>query len=236
MSNKQQGHRERLRNKFLRSSIDSFNDYEIIELLLTLATPRKDCKAPAKELLKKFKNLQGVFEATVFDLKKTEGVGEKNIFGIKFIKAISDKYLKEKALNQNVVSNPKAFFDFLNSYIRDKKKESFICAFLNSSNKIIAIETLFEGTVSKSAVYPNEVIKKIIEHSATAVIFAHNHPSGKKEASVSDIAITKKLFFACKFIDVNVYDHIIVTPSGHYSFAESGYINAFDKNFKEKDL
>ena len=94
MSNKQQGHRERLRNKFLRSSIDSFNDYEIIELLLTLATPRKDCKAPAKELLKKFKNLQGVFEATVFDLKKTEGVGEKNIFGIKFIKAISDKYLK----------------------------------------------------------------------------------------------------------------------------------------------
>ncbi len=227
-----EGHRDRLRNKFLKSGLKGFNDYEIIELLLTLATPRRDCKEAAKDVLKKFKNLQGVFEASSFELKKIKGVGDKNVFGIKFIKAVSDKYLKEKALKKDIVSNPELFLNFLNSYIKDKKKELFICAFLNARNEVIAIETLFKGDTSKSAVYLSEIIRKIIQHSAINIVLAHNHPSGQNKPSDSDIKITRKIFFACKFLDVNVYDHIIISSSGHYSFAENNYINSFEKEFQ----
>ena len=234
MINSMNGHRKRLRDKFLKAgNLDAFGDYEIIELLLTLATPRKDCKLTAKKALKKFKNLQGVFEASSFELQSIEGIGKANVFGLKFIKSIAKRYLKEKALKQDVVNNPKLFLDFLNYHIKDKHKELFVCLFLNSANKAIAIETIFEGTLNKSSVYPREVIKKALEHKAAALIFAHNHPSGESKPSPSDLLITKKLLFACSFLDIKVHDHIIITKQAFFSFSENGYIKQFNKEFEE---
>ena len=127
---KGEGHRQRLRERFLNSGLEGFQDYEVIELLLTLGTPRKDCKDMAKAALSRFKTLQGVMEASIHELCEIDGIGPKNSMGIRLIKAVSDRYLEKKLINKNAVNNSKELFDFLNLSIRDKNREYFKIIFL----------------------------------------------------------------------------------------------------------
>ncbi len=143
--NKGEGHRERLREKFLHSGLSGFHDYEVIELLLTLATPRKDCKDAAKSVLKKFKTLQGVLEASANELCEVDGIGPKNLFGIKLIKAVADRYLEKRLLEKDNVSNSKELFDYLYYSMRDKNRECFKVIYLDAKNRVIETETLFKG-------------------------------------------------------------------------------------------
>ena len=129
MKHKGEGHRQRLREKFLESGISGFHDYEVIELLLTLATPRKDCKDTAKELLNRFETLPGVFEASAGELQEIKGVGPKNLLGLKLIKAAADKYLEARLIQKNPLNNSKDLFDYLYHRIRDKNRECFLTIF-----------------------------------------------------------------------------------------------------------
>ena len=131
-SHKGKGHRKRLREKFLKSGLKGFHDYEVIELLLSLNTPRKDCKESAKLLLKQFKTLQGVFEARSDDLCKIKGIGPANSFGIKLIKQVSDRYLENKIISKDVVQNPHDLQQYLNQIIGHKTKEVFAGIFLDA--------------------------------------------------------------------------------------------------------
>ena len=224
-SHKGAGHRKRLRERFLKSGLDGFHDYEIIELLLTIGTPRKDCKQAAKSALKKFKTLQNVLNAEPAELVNVPGIGPTNLFGLKLVPAVSKRYLQQKIEGKTLVTKSSELFDYLNQSIRDKKRESFIAIYLDAKNRVIADETLFTGTVTASAVYPREVIKSALAHAAAAVIFAHNHPSGDPTPSPDDLAITEKLVQACHLMGVTVHEHLIIGTEGYYSFSDHGHMN-----------
>ncbi|MBA7586942.1 hypothetical protein ES708_28949 [subsurface metagenome] len=127
----QEGHRKRLREKFTRSGISGFHDYEIIELLLTLGTPRKDCKQQAKEAMKKFKTLHGVLETPMEELQEIKGIGPHNTFGIRLVQEVAREFLKEKILEKSICKSSKGIFDYLYHSMRDLKKEVFKVVFLD---------------------------------------------------------------------------------------------------------
>lgn len=228
---KGEGHRKRLRDRFLTSGLSGFHDYEVVELLLTLATPRKDCKETAKAALKKFKTLQGVLEAAPNELCSIKGIGPTNLFGIKLIKAVCDRYLEKKIVDTDPLSNSKELFDYLYHTMRDKKRECFKTVFLDAKNRVIATETLFEGTLTASSVYPREVLKAAMSHHAAALIFVHNHPSGDPAPSNEDIAVTRQLIFACKSVGIKVHEHIVIGDNRYFSFADKGYIAQLNREF-----
>ncbi|OIN97370.1 MAG: hypothetical protein AUJ48_00140 [Deltaproteobacteria bacterium CG1_02_45_11] len=231
---KAEGHRQRLRERFLGSGLAGFHDYEVIELLLTIATPQKDCKDAAKAALKRFKTLQGVLEATAEELGEVEGIGPKNLFGIKLIRAVADRYLKKRLIKKDPINNSKELFDYLYHSIRDRSQECFKALFLDAQNKIISTETLFKGTLTGSSVYPREVVQAALNHHAAALIFAHNHPSGNPEPSPEDVAITRQLVFACRVMGMTVHEHLIIGDNRFFSFADSGYIAKMNREFEAR--
>lgn len=218
------GHRKRLREKFLKTGLDGFLDYEVIELLLTLATPRKDCKEQAKKAMEEFKSLQGVFEAHPSELCEIDGIGPTNLLGIKLVKAVADRYLETRLEKSDPISNSKALFDYLYMNMKDRSRECFKAIFLDAKNRVITIKTLFEGTLTASSVYPREVVKAAIQNNAAALIFAHNHPSGDPKPSKEDIDITRLLVSACKLVGITVHEHLIIGNMEYYSFADKGDI------------
>lgn len=225
------GHRGRLRERFLSSGLSGFHDYEVIELLLTLATPRKDCKTAAKHALKRFKTLQGVLEASSNELCEIDGIGRKNQFGIKLIKAVSDRYLEKRLIRKDPLNNSKELFDYLYLSIRDKNRECFKVLFLDAKNKVLAIETMFKGTLTASSVYPREVVSAALNHHAAALIFAHNHPSGDPKPSPDDVSLTRQLIFACRIMGITVHEHLIIGDNRYFSFADQGYITRMTREF-----
>ena len=231
-SDRGDGHRGRLRDKFLTSGLSGFHDYEVIELLLTLATPRKDCKAAAKKALEQFETLQGVFEATGKALSTIPGIGPKNLLGIKLIKAVADRYLEKKFVGKDPVSNSKDLFDYLYLSMRDKHQECFKVIFLDAKNRTLATDTLFTGTLTASSVYPREVVSAALAHNAAALIFAHNHPSGDPEPSRDDIAVTRQLMTACHATGITVHEHLIIGQNRYYSFADQGQIASIGREIR----
>ena len=224
-------HRKRLRQKFLKSGIKGFHDYEIVELLLTLGTPRKDCKPQAKEAIQRFKTLRGVLQAPPEELQKINGIGPSNIFGIKLIQEVPQEFLKKKVLDKSYCKSSKEVFDYLYFSMRDLSKEIFKVMFLNVQNQVIEVEDLFEGTLTASAIYPREIMEKAIKHNAAALIFAHNHPSGNSDPSDDDKRITRDLLFVGNMMQIRVLDHIIIGDNRYYSFADAGLIEEYNQSF-----
>jgi DNA repair protein RadC len=214
------GHRSRLREKFLRAGLAGFLDYEIVELLLTLGEPRKDRKAQAKAVMRKFKSLKGALEASDEELLEIKGLGPNNIFGLKLIKEMAGLYLKEKAKEKPLAPSPRAVYDYLRQSMGGLKKEVFKIVFLNNANRIIEVEELFRGTVDQAAVHPREVIKAALKHNATRLILAHNHPAGSLRPSPEDIEITTKLKVASSAVGIEVLDHIVIGGGDYFSLKE----------------
>ncbi len=230
-ANMASGHRKRLRERFTKAGLRGFRDYEIIELLLTLGTPRKDCKPPAKEAVRRFKTLRGVLGASPEELQQIDGIGPHNIFGIKLVQEVAREFLKERIIDQPVYKSSQEVFDYLYHSMRDLKKEVFKVIYLNSQNQIIEIDDLFEGTVNASSVYPREVMKTAIQHNATALIFIHNHPTGNPEPSTSDRVLTRDLVYAGSIMQIKVLDHIIIGNDRYFSFAGEGLIEEYEDDF-----
>jgi len=226
-----QGHRRRLREKFLRSGIEAFLDYEVVELLLTLATPRRDCREPAREALRRFKNLRGVLEASLEELQEIKGIGPHNIFGLKFVHEVARRFLRDKMMSRPYCRSSREVFDYLFHSLRDLKKEKFKVLFLDVKNQIIEEKTLFEGTVDASAVYPREIMREALKHNASGLIFVHNHPSGDPEPSLCDKEITRELVFAAGIMQLKVLDHIIIGNNRYFSFADAGLIESYERLF-----
>ena len=224
MASSNEGHRQRLREKFLKSGLDGFHDYEIIELLLTLGTPRTDCKQQAKDALRKFGSLKEVLEAEHAGLKEIKGIGDKNVLGLKIAQAVSRRYLADRVLDKDFVRSSDEVLDYLKHNLRDKNREIFLVIYLNGRNQILKMEELFEGTLSTSAVYPREVVRRALVNDAAALVFVHNHPSGNPNPSQDDLTITKKLKKDAQTIDMSVHDHLIIAGNGVYSFADHGLI------------
>ncbi len=224
----QKGHRSRLREKFMKGGLKGFLDHEIIELLLTLGTPRRDCRHQAKAALIKFRSLRGVLEADQKELQKIPGIGPRNNLGIHLIQQVSRRFLKEKMMEKPICHSSKEVFDYLYHALRDAKNEKFKVIFLDAKNQILEEKTFFEGTVDSSAVYPREIMKSALQIDASSMIFVHNHPSGDPDPSQNDKDITKELVFAAHVMQLKVLDHIIIGNNRYFSFADAGIIDDFE--------
>lgn len=218
------GHRKRLRERFLRSDLDGFGDYEIVELLLTLGTPRRDCKSVAKETIKHFGGLREVLDASYEELQKVSGIGPSNAFGLKLFQAVSERLARERIPEKIVMNSSRAVADYLQKSIGLEKKEHFVMLSMDSRNNLIKINDISVGSLNASIVHPREVFKEAIQSSAAQIIIAHNHPSGNSEASPEDVALTRRLAEAAKIIGIELLDHIIVTRDNFSSLKEQNLI------------
>ena len=218
------GHRKRLRERFLKSGLEGFLDYEIVELLLTLGTPRKDCKQMAKEAIKNFGGLRGVLSTSYEELQRVKGVGPSNAFGLKLFQATSERLAREQIPEKIAMSSSKAVADYLKKYIGLEKKEHFVMLSIDARNNLIKISNISVGSLNASVVHPREVFKEAIQASAAQIIIAHNHPSGDPEASPEDVALTRRLAETAKIIGIELLDHIIVTKDNFSSLKEQNLI------------
>jgi DNA repair protein RadC len=221
------GHRRRLREKFLKSGLEGFHDYEIVELLLSLGRPRQDCKPQAKEALRRFKTLRGVLEAPPQELQEIKGIGPHSVFGIKFMQAVAREFLKEKSLERPVCNSSQEIFDYFYHSMRDLKKEVIKIVYLNTQNNILEIQDCGQGTVDSSHIYPREVIEGALRCQAVSLVLVHNHPSGNPEPSLSDKNLTRHLVITAAAVQIQVQDHIIIGDNCYYSFAGQGLIEKY---------
>ncbi len=216
IQNNNNGHRKRLREKFLKSGLSGFHDYEIIELLLTLGTPRRDCKPMAKELIAKFGSLNAVLDASIEALTQVKGVGQTNVFGLKLLPAISEIYQREKVEQSLELHSPESIYQYLREKIGNAKKEHFVVLFFDTQSKLI-VDDVSVGTLNASLVHPREVFNKAILNNASHVVVAHNHPSGDHTPSQEDVETTRRLIEAGKILGVTLLDHLVISKNGYTS-------------------
>jgi DNA repair protein RadC len=211
------GHRERLRARFREAGPEALADYELLELVLFRALPRRDVKPIAKELLKTFGSLAEVLAAPRDRLAKVGGLGDESATDIKIVQAAASRLLRGEVKGRDVLSSWSAVLDYCRAAQGFAEKEEFRILFLDKRNKLIADEVQQTGTVDHTPIYPREVIKRALELSATAIILVHNHPSGDPTPSRADIEMTKAIVDVAKPLGIAVHDHIIVGRDGHAS-------------------
>lgn len=218
------GHRKRLRTKFLTNGFAGFLDYEIIELLLTFGIPRKDCKPIAKELISRFKTVNGVILASEKDLIQIKGLGESSIIGIKLARELIIYTGKERLVKEK--SDLIDIHDVAQQAIKEigyLNKEHFKVFCINTKGFVIS-DTVTIGTLNASIIHPRELFKIAIENNAYSIVITHNHPSGDTTPSDEDIYTTRKIAEAGKILGIKLDDHIIVSKTGFRSLAEMGYL------------
>ncbi len=213
------GHRQRLRTRFLRSGLEGFLDYEVIELLLTLATPRRDCKQQAKAAISKFGSLKKTLEASAVELSEVSGLGPTNILGILLFQSLQERYAKETLEKKLSLNSPSEIASYVRAKIGKEKQEHFIIVFFNTRNELIYSD-ISVGTINASLVHPREVFNEAISQHASHIVVAHNHPSGDPTPSDEDIITTRRLVEAGKIIGINLVDHLVVSINGYASFRE----------------
>ncbi len=228
------GHRKRLRERFKKAGLSSFQDYEPVEFLLTLAIPRKDVKIPAKEAIKRFGSFRGVLDAPIEELKKIPGIGEVAPLAIKFIREAATLYLQPKSQTDLGIAkiepekisleDPKNLFDYCRVAIGAQPNEVFKVIYLDSCYRVIDLETLTEGTLDRTTVYPRKVMESALRKGASILVFAHNHPDGNVTPSEQDKTITRALILAAKTLNINILDHLVVSKDEVFSFRKEGLI------------
>ncbi len=211
------GHRERLRERFYGAGPDALSDYELLEMALFPALPRRDTKPLAKALLKQFGSFAEVIHAPVARLREVEGVGEASINQIKLLAAAASRVAKGEIRRKIALSSWDDVIEYCRTGMAFADKEQFRLLFLDKRNQLIADEVQQTGTVDHTPVYPREVIKRALELSATALILVHNHPSGDPTPSQADIHMTKAIVDIAAPLGISVHDHIIVGKNGHAS-------------------
>lgn len=221
--NESMGHRKRLRDRFLTTGIDSLQDYEVVELLLTLATPRKDCKQIAKDIIHEYKNLTDVLNSNVEDMRTIKGVGPVNTFGIRLFQEIIKRYSKEKVKSKKMMNCPDLVYDYLRQLIGKEKKEHFVILYIDTHKNLLKSDVSI-GILNASIVHPREVFEKAILNHSSEIIVAHNHPSGDVTPSSEDIATTERLVNAGKLLGITVTDHMIICSNDYFSMREKGLI------------
>ncbi len=218
------GHRQRLRERFLNGTDDALPDYELLELLLFSAKPRGDVKPLAKSLIKHFGSLSEVLHAPDRELAKLADVGESVIATLKAVRVSAQRMLKHEMEDRPIIQSWTSLLDYCRLVMGREKVEQFRILFLNNKNALIKDEKQQQGTVNHTPVYPREVVKRALELGASSIILCHNHPSGDATPSQADIDMTNQIVTACKAMNIQVHDHLIVTHKEHYSFKSYGLI------------
>lgn len=219
-----EGHRRRLRRRFLAAGADALADYELIEMLLFLAKPRGDVKPLAKRLLARFGSFAEAISADPVDLAKVDGMGEASVAALKTAKAAADRLLGAPLLNRPVLSGWKQLLHYCHAAMAHEPVEIVRVLYLDKKNRLIQDELQGRGTVDHTPLYPREVVKRALELGASALIIGHNHPTGDPTPSQADISTTNQLREAAATLGIVLHDHLIVARNGHVSFRSKGLI------------
>lgn len=211
------GHRDRLRTRFTAAGPGALPDYELLELLLFRLIPRIDTKPIAKALLSRFGTFAEVLGAPVALLQEVKGIGPAVAVDLKVIAAAAQRMARGEISGRELLSSSTQLLEYCRSVMAFENREQFRILFLDKKNMLIADEVQQVGTVDHTPVYPREVVKRALELSATAIILAHNHPSGDPTPSRADIEMTKQIIESAKPLGIAVHDHIIIGKKGYAS-------------------
>ena len=217
-----QGHRERLRGRFLDSGAAALSDYELLELVLFAAIPRRDVKPLAKTLLAKFGSFAEVVAASRERL--SEHLGDGAIAQLKIIEAAALRLSRTMLMGKPALSSWNALLDYCAAAMARAPKEEFRVLFLDRKNFLIGDEVMNKGTVDHAPVYPREIVKRALELSASALILVHNHPSGDPTPSRADIEMTREVVEAARALRIAVHDHLVIGRGGTASFKALGLL------------
>jgi DNA repair protein RadC len=218
------GHRERLRQRFLSGGAGAMPDYELMELTLFAAVPRRDVKPLAKALIGHFGSFAEAIAAPRERILEVEGASEGVATHLKIVEAAALRLSKTQLLGRPALTSWPALIDYCAAAMARSRTEEFRVLFLDRKNVLIADEVQSSGTVDHTPVYPREIVKRALDHEATALILVHNHPSGDPTPSRADIAMTREVVDAAKALHITVHDHVIVGRSGHASFKALGLL------------
>ncbi len=218
------GHRERLRQKFLDHGGESLADYEMLELYLFKALPRRDVKPVAKDLIKKFGGFSEVLSAPFSELTSIRGIGKAAAFDLKLLQAASLRLSRASVMDRPVLGSWNAVLDYCRSAMQFEPREQFRCLFLDKKHRLIADEKMAEGTLDHTPVYPREIARRALELHAAALILAHNHPSGDPTPSGADVSMTNNIVDALRHLNITVHDHLVIGRNRITSFKKSGLL------------
>ena len=215
-------HRDRLRSRFRKGGAAALQDYELLELYLFNSIPRRDVKPIAKELMRQFGNIGEICGAPIHRLIDVKGIGEKTALDLKLLHAMSAHMARESVLGRPVLSSWNALLDYCRTAMQFEPVEQFRVLFLDRKNRLIADEVLGKGTIDRAPVYPREIVKRGLALESTAIILAHNHPSGDPTPSQSDIDMTFTIVETCNAVGISVHDHLIIGREEVASFKMLG--------------
>lgn len=220
------GHRKRLRERFMKVGLDGFADYEVVELLLTLAIPRSDVKRAAKALIERFGNLRAILDAPLDELREVEGIGSVASVALRIIRAAATLYLQQGAEGTEFVTDKRQLEITWRTRIGALRNEVFEVAYLDSGHRLLrdGIERLEEGTIDRATVYPRRVVESALRRGAAALVLAHNHPNGRVEPTEQDKLLTRALILAAETVHLKTVDHLIVSVDTVFSFRKAGLL------------
>lgn len=219
-----EGHRMRMRGRLLTAGPDALADYEMLEMALFLALPRRDTKPIARLLLARFGSLAGAVAAPVQELRGIDGLGEAGIAALKLLHGAALRLLRADVMGRPVLSNWAALTDYLNACLARERIEHCRVLFVDTRNRLIADEAQGRGTINHTPIYPREIIRRAIELNAAAVLLVHNHPSGDPTPSREDVAMTQEVKLALAAAGIVLHDHIVVGNGKWVSFRQTGLL------------
>lgn len=223
MENIHEGHRKRMKERFMKSGLDDFAPHNVLEFLLFYSIPRGDTNPIAHRLIDAFGSLSGVFDATPEELMKVSGVGESTAILISMIPQMARKYLEDKADAVNVVGGCGDIGAYLLPKFVGRTNEALMMVSIDNKNKVISCSVVAEGTVDSAKVSRRKVMEEAMKVKATRVILAHNHPRGVAVPSAEDVAMTREIGRLFAQVGIELVDHIIVADDDYVSMAASGF-------------
>lgn len=222
--NNHDGHRQRMKERFLSDGLDSFSPHQVVELLLFYGIPYRDTNETAHMLMEKYGTLSGVFNADYQELSALPGMGPHAATLIHMVPALARRYTKDRWDDKTQITNSKSAGLFAASLFVGLEYEAFYMICLDSQNHVIMPVLISEGTINEAMIYPRNIVENALRHRAATVILAHNHPGGSTAPSAADIGMTKKLTEALGVISVKIMDHIVVAGDSYTSFAEKNIL------------
>lgn len=218
------GHRQRLRERFLKDSGKSLPDYELVELLLFMAHPRGDVKPLAKALLRRFGSFAELVAADADEIRKVTGAKDATVAALKVVQAAALRMSRTDLIGKPVLGSWRQLLDYCHAAMAREMREQFRVLYLDRKNTLIADEVQATGTVDHTPVYPREVVKRALDLGASALILVHNHPSGDPTPSAGDIEMTAEIRDAAVRLGIALHDHVIIGRKGHVSFKSRGLL------------
>ena len=212
------------REKMMKLGVRSLTDVELLALFLRTGLRGTDVLTLAKEMLQHFDSLYGLLSADYMEFSHVQGIGVAKYAQLKGIAELARRYYNVRVIEERALLSPEMTREFLQSQLAEEEREIFLVIFMDAQHRVIKHSKLFSGTLSHVEVHPREIVREAIKMNASAVIVAHNHPSGCAEPSKADKLITERVVKCCQFMDIRVIDHLVIGRGEYVSFAERGWI------------